>query len=240
MPRRERPAETQRSEHWLRIAVNERPDFLNAKISEAFGWSVQEKVQWLSPVRNDDYAEYFDQSFLDRLGVSGLKVPLHDFWPASGPRWDGLAKTSEGKVVLLEAKAHIDESVDFRSKASGASITKIGRALALAKKAFAASEDSPWEAPFYQYANRLAHLHFLCGLNGVDAYLLFLYFADAPDVPVPCSAEQWKGAIRLTQKCLGLGAHPYRKRIAHVIMSVGDMLSNPLMQPTGRERPAAD
>jgi len=194
----------------------------------------------LSPIRSDDYAEYFDQSFLERLGLSDLKVPLHDFWPASGPRWDGLAKTSDGKVVLVEAKAHIDESVDFRSKASGASLTKIAQALATTKKAFSASEDCSWETPFYQYANRLAHLHYLYGLNKVDAYLLFLCFADAPDVPVPCSTEQWEGAIRLTQRCLGLGSHPYRSRIGHVILSVDEVLSNPLMQPTGRERPAAD
>ena len=57
-------------------------------------------------------------------------------------------------------------------------------------------------------------------------YLLFLYFADAPDVPVPCSSEEWKGAIRLTQKCLGLGAHQYRRRVGHVILSVNDMLSS--------------
>lgn len=30
----------------------------------------------------------------------------------------------------------------------------------------------------YQYANRLAHLYFLRHLNGVEAYLLLLYFAD--------------------------------------------------------------
>ena len=228
MPRRERPAETQRSEHWLRIAVNERRGLLNARMAEAFGWplSSDDPILWLSPIREDEYAEYFDQAFLDRLQLPKLRVPLSDFWPASGPRWDGLAKTRSGKVILLEAKAHIDESVDFRSKASSDSLVQINQSLASAKLAFGATADSSWEIPFYQYANRLAHLHFLSGLNGIDAYLLFLYFADAPDVPVPCSSEEWKGAIRLTQKCLGLGAHQYRRRVGHVILSVNDMLSS--------------
>jgi len=32
MPRRERPAKTERSEHWLRVAVNERTEQLNELI----------------------------------------------------------------------------------------------------------------------------------------------------------------------------------------------------------------
>jgi len=51
MPRRERPAETQRSEHRLRVAVNEAPDYLNAKIADAFGWRLPDTIRWLSPVK---------------------------------------------------------------------------------------------------------------------------------------------------------------------------------------------
>jgi hypothetical protein len=87
-------------------------------------------------------------------------------------------------------------------------------------------KDAPWEAPFYQYANRLAHLYFVRQLNGLDAYLLFLYFADSPDVPKPCTAQQWQGAVRLTEKCLGLDAHRFKDRVGTLIWSVPDMLSS--------------
>lgn len=87
MPRRSRPALTERSEHWLRIAVNERTAALNALITALFKFDKDEQIEWMSPVASDQYTEYCDDAFLDRLGVrEELQVPLSDFWPASGPR----------------------------------------------------------------------------------------------------------------------------------------------------------
>ncbi len=226
MPRRERPATTQRSEHWLRVAVNQCTDAFNVQLCSVFSWLHSDALVWLSPVESDDFAEYYDDAFLDRLGVGRLQVPLSSFWPRSGPRWDGLARSNGGRLLLVEAKAYIEEGVDYRSKAGEVSFARIQGALAEAKTAFKATEDSPWEAPFYQYANRLAHLYFLRELNRLDAYLLFLYFADAPDVPKPCSIPQWDGAVRLTEKCLGLGKHPYRDRVKTLICSVPALVAN--------------
>lgn len=225
MPRRERPAETQRSEHWLRTAVNDHPDTLNALVSDLFAWDAADRIKWLSPIASDNYAEYSDQDFLNRLGITKVKVSLSDFWPSGGPRWDGLAITDSGRLILVEAKAYIEEAVDYGSRASATSLKKIKAALASAKKSFGAADEACWEAPFYQYANRLAHLYFLRELNGLNAYLLFLYFADAPDVPRPCSTQQWQGAARLTEKCLGFDAHRFRDSVRTLIWSVPDMIS---------------
>ena len=220
MPRRPRSPGARRSEHWLRVAVNESATTLDSHVRRAFDWPAEERIEWLSPVASDEYAEYYDESFLERLSLKDVRVPLCDFWPASGPRWDALARTAAGRVVLVEAKAHIDEIVDYGTRAGGTSAAKIEATLASAKAAYRARPEAPWTAPFYQYANRLAHLHYLRGLNGVDAYLVFLYFADAPDVPTPCSVEQWQGVIRTVEKCLGLPSdHPYRGNVAPVILS---------------------
>lgn len=224
MPRWKRPLKTTRSEHWIRTAVNECPAALNVLVSQRFGWNQSERIEWLSPIASDEYAEYSDDEFLTRLRVQAANVPLSAFWPSGGPHWDGLARTPSGKLILVEAKAYIEEGVDYCSGATPDSLKKINGALATAKKGFGAAADAPWESPFYQHANRLAHLYFAHQLNGLDAYLLFLYFADAPDVPKPCSFEQWRGAARLTEKCLGLGTHPFRSRIATLIWSVPDML----------------
>jgi len=197
---------------------------LNTAMVEAFGWSPNEQIEWLSPTREDNFAEYYDQAFLDRLGLTQLETPLAPFWPAGGPRWDGLARTRSGKVVLVEAKAHIDEMVDFRSKASPDSLDRIHRSLEMVKAAAGAASDAPWPSPFFQYANRLAHLYFLAELNRVDAYLLFLSFSDAPDVPVPATAEQWEGAHRLAWRSLGLGTSSFRGRVAKATISVPDLL----------------
>ena len=222
MPRRVRPLTTRRSEHWLRTAVNERQQQFNREVASAFHWPSSEQISWLSPIREDAYAEYYDEAFLRRLGLEDLAVPINSFWPPSGPRWDGLGRTTSGKVILVEAKAYVEESVDYRSRASPDSMKRIVHSLSNAKKAFGAREEANWDMPFYQYANRLAHLHFLAGLNKVDAYLLFVYFADAPDVPNPCAAQQWEGAIRLVTKCLGIETHKYPHRVAHLVCRVDD------------------
>jgi hypothetical protein len=227
MPRRERPATTTRSEHWLRVAVNYHTNTLNSLISQTFGWSLEEQIEWVSPIAADSFAEYYDQSFIDRLGIANLAVPLDVFWSAGGPRWDGLAKTASGKRIVVEAKAYIEEAVHHGTRASDPGARKrIEERLAEARDAFKANSDPKrWMTPFYQYTNRLAHLYFLRHLNNIDAYLLFIYFSNAPDVPSPCTAGEWRGAERLISKCLGLRPqHPFSDRVRSLIWSVPDML----------------
>lgn len=230
MPRRPRPPEARRSEHWLRVMVNHHADVLDTAIAEAFGWSGAE-TEWMSPREDDGYAEYYDQAFLDRLGVDGLVMPLDEFWPKSGPRWDGLARTKEGKLILVEAKAHIDEAVDYGSKASPDALLIIEERLDEAKSAFRAAKNACWHMPFYQMANRLAHLYYLAGINGKDAYLVFIDFANAPDVPKPASFEEWIGAVRLAHKCLGLKDSRLTRRVATIIVD----LKNGKGQPSAGE-----
>ena len=227
MPRCKRPPNTRRSEHWLRVAANEASPFANEKIRSAFEWPTGEMIEWRSPIKSDAYAEYRDDAFLERLGINKLADPLSSFWPRRGPQWDGLARSSSGRCLLVEAKAYIEECVKLGGSDAKAvsSREKIDEALEQSKQAYSAHPNADWESPFYQYANRLAHLHFLVSKNKIDAYLLFLYFANAPDVPYPCTAEQWEGAKRLTEKCLGLGHHAYRNRIATVVIDVTEMLA---------------
>jgi hypothetical protein len=137
----------------------------------------------------------------------------------AGTRW----LTDSGKVILVEAKAQVGEMVSH-TRASPESLSKIRAAIEKTKAAFGVGDDFNWESPFYQYANRLAHLYFMRKLNGLDAYLLFMYFADAPDVPSAerCSTDQWRGAIRLAEKALGLGSHRYREFIKSLIVPVFD------------------
>jgi hypothetical protein len=219
MPRRQRPAEAKRSEHWLRVMVNQYAKVIDVAIAEAFGWC-DTVIDWRSPRQDDEYAEYYDQAFLDRLGVTDLAMTLDEFWPKSGPRWDGLARTTDGKLILVEAKAHIDEVVDFRSKASPEALCKIQSRLDEAQSAFRASKDASWHAPLYQMANRLAHLHYLAGINGKDTYLVFIDFANAPDVPQTASREEWQGVTRLALKCLGLKDSKLARRVGTVIVDI--------------------
>jgi hypothetical protein len=225
MPRRPRPAKTERSEHLLRVAVNDRTAAFDEHIRQTFHLTSADPIEWISPVAADGFAEYYDEAFLAKLKANHLDVPLRQFWPKSGPRWDGLARTKSGKLILLEAKAYVEEAVDYTSSAGIESMKQISAALKNAKSSFHASKKANWEQPFYQYANRLAHLFFLRKLNREDAYLLFVCFADAPDVPKPCSAQHWEGAIRIIERTLGLGSHPFRRYVGHIIWSVPEMLA---------------
>ena len=231
MPRRSRPSVTSRSEHWLRVAVNLYPGILNRSISDAFGWQ-DEAIEWKSPVQSDEYAEYYDQAFLDRLAVDDLVLPLRKFWPSGGPRWDGLARTASGKLILVEAKAYVEECVDYKSRASSDAARTIRKRLNQAQKAFGAAQDARWHSPLYQMANRLAHLHYLAGINEKDAYLIFLHFANAPDVPEPTSVEAWEGAIRLSRKCLGLTDSKLLRRVADIVLDVRE-LQHSQLEATG-------
>lgn len=205
--------------------VNDHPGYLNDLISETFGWRTA-SIEWRSPLKEDDYAEYYDQEFLERLGVKDLRMPLQDFWPKSGPRWDGLALTLEGKLILVEAKAYIEEAIDYHSKASAAALPLIEKRLEEAKRAFRAYREAPWCNPFYQMANRLAHLYYLAEINDKDAYLVFVNFANASDVQDRVSPEGWQGATRLAYKCLGLKDSRLKRRVASVVIDLDEVMDN--------------
>ncbi|HEX8830592.1 MAG TPA: hypothetical protein VF705_05465, partial [Longimicrobium sp.] len=148
------------SQKWLQIAVNRRPALLDEPLRASARLPEDASIDWLSPVESNRFLEYFDQSMCDRLGINPEKRRLDDFWPAGGPRWDGLARASTGDVFLVEAKAHIGEMVSDASRASEVSRARIAESLRAVQRQIAPGADEvDWTGRFYQYANRLAHLH---------------------------------------------------------------------------------
>lgn len=158
------------SQRWLQHFVNDVPEPLEREIGLG-------PVEWLSPVAADDYAEYRDQSFLDRLGVVPERETLSSFWPSGGPQWDGLGRTSDGTCLLVEAKAHINELYSPATAASAeSSLVTIRSSLAMARRALCPAVECDWSKQFYQYANRLAHAYFLNDLNAIPTKLMSVYF----------------------------------------------------------------
>jgi hypothetical protein len=141
------PTATRGSQKWIQETVNNHPHLLAEKSDQI----VPGPVQWLSPLASDDYAEYRDEASLELLGIDEPARPLREFWPARGPQWDALGKTSEGAVVLVEAKAHIAELLSGPSQArSSTSSEIIERALLQASSWYGATPRSPWNGPFDQ------------------------------------------------------------------------------------------
>lgn len=115
------------SQRWLQLTANRCPDVVDGAIANATGLVHGETIQWLSPLESDAFTEYWDHAFLERLGISPEYRHLEDFWSARGPVWDGLARTSSGRYLLIEAKANIPEFDSSPTYASEESRCKISR-----------------------------------------------------------------------------------------------------------------
>ena len=209
------PAANRGARRWLQILVNCRRDMLNGAISQRLPKSPG-AFDWRSPLASDHYAEYRDQSFIDRLaGSPCFRQPaqpqrdLADFWPRFGPQWDGLAVTDRGQIILVEAKTHIPEMVTAPLQARGESARQqVQESLRMVKSFVESKAQADWLTSFYQYANRLAHLYWLRELNGHDAWLVNLFFLNDAEMNGPKSVDEWRAATRLQEVFLGVRQGP--------------------------------
>ena len=223
------PVKARGSQKWLRMLVNDCPGLLGEQILCELS-PVANEIRWRSPLEDDGYAEYKDGDFIDRLGIRLDKRPLESFWPSSGPRWDGLGVTDKGQVLLLEAKAHVGELRSELSATHPRSKELIDSSLSETKAFLGVLEEADWTRPFYQYANRLAHLYLLHALNEIDAYLVYVYLIgdedmQGPGTMVPGTVREWESAVWEEEMALGLRSdHELSGRIVKAFIDVEDIV----------------
>ncbi|MEX2374169.1 MAG: hypothetical protein WD942_01105 [Dehalococcoidia bacterium] len=206
------------SQRWLQIAVNEQPTSISRSLNLGSG---KNSINWASPSAASAFRELRDGAALRALGIGQLpNRTLSDFWPTRGPVWDGLARTTTGEVLLVEAKAHIPELASGETQASPASRVKIERSLKEVQKAIASRSQADWTRTFYQYTNRLAFLYLLRVLNGIPAHLVNVYFTNADDVNGPSSRAEWEGALALMHTLLGTSNHALKPFVHDVFIDV--------------------
>ena len=112
-----------RPDHLCEIVLSASPGLLSLGVAQ---------FAWISPLAPRNYLEYRDD-FLTMLSLKSHEADLRHFWPLNGPQWDALAKMSvrSGEAVLLvEAKAHLGESMTSCQATDPASIATIQRAFA--------------------------------------------------------------------------------------------------------------
>jgi hypothetical protein len=204
---------------WIQKAVNEaEPRSLDSLILPHLNGAL--KLQWCSPLTKDEFSEYRDNAFLNRIGAGNLSAALQEFWPSRGPQWDGLAVSDAGDVLLVEAKAHINELFSPASAASAASKKKILRALEQTALSAAAVPRSPWVDSFYQLGNRLAHLYFLRS-RSVKAWLVLVNFVGDREMRGPNTQEEWEAAYKVVWYVMGLPeGNALSKYVLHCFPSV--------------------
>jgi len=195
------------SQYWLRIAVNAARSVIDRKITDSIADVSGKQIEWVSPLP-PNFSEYHDQEFLDKLQITLPRMPLSKFWPKGGPHWDALARTKtstkKGPVFLCEAKAHISEINSPESGASPKSLRQIAKSLNETLAFLGADPIVDWTRTFFQYTNRIAHLYLLRQLNGIDAYLVNIYFLNDTTMQGPSSIAEWKGALTLLKTHLGI------------------------------------
>lgn len=208
------------SQRWLQIAIARAPELLNKALRRAGAIDEDDSVEWKSPLASKQFREYRDREVLRCLGEKSLpKHSLAEFWPRRGPVWDALGRSRNGRLILVEAKAHIPEAASPPSKASESSLTLIRRSLDEARNYYAPRSKVDWSASLYQYANRLAFQYLFAHLNGLPSRLVFLDFYNAADVEGPESEAEWRGATRLMHALLGLPADLTKHGVFHAYVN---------------------
>jgi len=200
------PTDHPGSLHWVQCLVANRPDLAEASLRAAGALPPDAALDWVSPRPADDWAEYRDGGFLRVLGLSDFAPKLGAFWPARGPQWDALARGrgADGTVVLVEAKAHAGELASSCAAESPVARAQIAAALDRTRAALGAAPDADWLNGYYQYANRLAHLHFLRAECGLPAYLLCVYFVGDAQMRGPANEAEWAAPLAAVRQHLGL------------------------------------
>lgn len=202
------PNQCRGSLKWIRQLINGRPDLLDDELRRAGALVSDASINWVSPKKGDDWAEYSDAEFLNKLGYSQLTPALSEFWPRRGPQWDALGRSTDGTVFLVEAKAHLGELQSTCAAKAPPSRALITSSLERTRNALGVTNGADWSTHYYQYANRLAHLGFLRD-QGVQAYLVFVYFIGDTGMPgAPISRAHWDGANSALKKHLGLADLP--------------------------------
>ena len=209
------------SQRWLQIAIAKGANLLDESLRQAGAIEHDDSVNWACPRVEDNFAEYRDGAALRCLGIEKLPArQLSEFWPNRGPVWDALGKSNKGRLILVEAKAHIPEAASPGTKASESSIELIRSSLNEARSHYAPRATADWSGNLYQYANRLAFHYLLSHLNQRPSRLVFLDFVHAADVQGPESEHEWRGATRLIHALLGLPADLTRFGVFHAYVDV--------------------
>jgi hypothetical protein len=202
---------------WIQLLINDCPHLLDTKIQSALKIKIG-PINWVSPLKKDDYAEYRDGAFLNVLSLSQYVEDLHNFWPNGGPQWDALG-ISRDKYFLVEAKANIPELISISKAKSKRSKNLISKSLKKTQTYLNCTSLINWESGFYQYANRIAHLYFLRNLCDIDAYMIFMYFLN-DNTHISTSKEAWDGSLQLQKKLLGLTNHKLQQYVVDVFIDV--------------------
>jgi len=162
-------------------------------------------ITWKSPRIGDNYKELKTKNI---TGITGANLA---FWPDNGPWWDAVGITDDGLVILVEAKAHTQETRSKCKAEADDSKMLIKQSLMTTHKMLASKghkyDESVWYSKFYQLANRLTFLHNLENQK-FNVKLVLLNIIDDPTY-IKTSEDEWKKHYKeVFQNMLGSSVLP--------------------------------
>ena len=212
--------------HLLRYLGRHR-DLLNKKCLQVLGGK---SIHWLD--FNFDCSKTWKDSELKVLDFLGKDHLVQDawseFWPQRGGihNWDAVGILDTGfseDWILVEAKANIEEiQSSCKAKEGGSGYKKIVDAFRVVKEDLGVPEEADWMNGYYQYANRIAALHFLAR-HHVPAQLLFIYFVgdSMQDSTCPQTVGEWAEALNIRNEFLSLSyGHGLGRRVKDLFLEV--------------------
>ena len=96
------------SQRLFQVAVNKRPELLLSALRRSGAVGRREILEWVSPLKTEDYCEYRDQTATKKLRIDkSITSPLSQFWPRRGAAaaiWQAPAPRSTRHVVWFRAE----------------------------------------------------------------------------------------------------------------------------------------
>jgi hypothetical protein len=128
-----------------------------------------------------------------------VKTAWQAFWPSRGnpPNWDAVARieiAGRSEWLLVEAKGNVEElNSSCGAKLQGGR-AQIEAVMTRTKDALGVAPERDWLNGYYQFANRLAVLHFLTsnGRTGAPAIHIFLWRSERW-AQLSCDSRQMVG-----------------------------------------------
>lgn len=159
---------------------------------------------------------------LEFLADAGVRGEWDGWWPTSGnsQNWDAVGWWGDpaGKQpVLVEAKAHVGELYSECGAKPHGGRPRIEQSLRETAQGLGVADIAPWMKPHYQFANRLAVLHFLHA-RGYPARLLLIYFVGDRQFPSrqsPKTVGEWAQPLAAQKAEMGLPATYALSRFVH-------------------------
>lgn len=203
----------------IQLLINNHTIIINTILKQKYKELDREDIIWVSPLESDNYAEYSDNDFLIKLGLDRSLIEIGKFWPHKGPRWDALAKTTSGRIILVEAKANKPE-LKSNMRATSKSEKLITHSFEETKSFFNVKTNNDWSKKYYQYTNRLAHLYYLREVRKVSAYLVNIYFCGDTSVNGPKNEMGWQISLNKMRNYLGIDQHTLAYYISDIFLYI--------------------